>query len=45
MFVDVRRQKCEPKLCQNCVTCPPQPWGNTLIYEDTSRHNVVAGSC
>jgi hypothetical protein len=44
MFVGVRRQKCEPELCQNCVTYPPQPWGNTVIYRDTSKHNVVAGS-
>jgi hypothetical protein len=41
MFVGVRRQKCEPELCQNCVTYPPQPWGNTVIYRDTSKHTLL----
>jgi hypothetical protein len=27
MFVGVRRQKCEPELCQNCVTYPPATVG------------------
>jgi hypothetical protein len=31
-------------LCQNCVTCPPKPWGNTVIYGDTLEQIVVAGS-
>ena len=31
-------------LCQNCVTYPPKPWGNTVIYGDTPKHIVVAGS-
>ena len=31
-------------LCQNCVTCPPKPRANTVIYGDTPTHIVVAGS-
>ena len=29
-------------LCQNCVTYPPKPQGNTVIYGDTSTHIDVA---
>lgn len=29
-------------LCQNCVTCPPKPRSNTLVYGHTSTHIVVA---
>jgi hypothetical protein len=36
--------KCERQLCQNCVTYPPQPRANTVIYGHTSRHIDVAGS-
>ena len=32
------------KLCQNCVTYPPKPWGITVIYEDTPKLIDVAGS-
>ena len=32
-------------LCQNCVTYPPKPWGNTMIYAHTAMHIDVAGSC
>ena len=31
-------------LCQNCVTCPPKPRSNTVVYGDTSMHIDVAGS-
>jgi hypothetical protein len=44
MFVDVRRQKREPELCQNCVTYPLKPGANTVSYGDTSVHIVVARS-
>jgi hypothetical protein len=37
-------RKREFALCQNCVTYPPKPWGNTVIYGDTLMHIVVAGS-
>ena len=40
-FVDVCRRKSAAVLCQNCVTYPPKPWGNTVIYGDTSTHIVV----
>ena len=33
-----------PKLCQNCVTYPPKPRANTVIYGDTLKQIVVAGS-
>jgi hypothetical protein len=36
--------KCVGILCQNCVTYPLKPWGNTAVYGDTSEHIVVAGS-
>lgn len=29
-------------LCQNCVTCPPKPPSNTVVYGDTSTHKRVA---
>jgi hypothetical protein len=29
-------------LCQNCVTYPPKPRVNTMIYRDTPMHIVVA---
>jgi hypothetical protein len=29
-------------LCQNCVTYPPKPRVNTVIYEDTLTHIAVA---
>jgi hypothetical protein len=32
------------ELCQNCVTCPPKPRTNTVIYGDTPMRIVVAGS-
>jgi hypothetical protein len=28
-------------LCQNCVTYPPKPWGNTVSYGDTLKQIVV----
>ena len=28
-------------LCQNCVTYPPKPWGNTVTYGDTLKQIVV----
>jgi hypothetical protein len=28
--------------CQNCVTYPLKPWGNTVTYGDTTTHIVVA---
>ena len=37
-------RKWEFALCQNCVTYPPKPWGNTVIYGDTLKQIVVAGS-
>jgi len=36
--------KSNDSLCQNCVTCPPKPWGNTVNYGDTLMQIVVAGS-
>ena len=30
--------------CQNCVTCPPKPPSNTVVYGATPMHIVVAGS-
>ena len=41
MFVDVCRRNSPLGLCQNCVTYPPKPWVNTVIYGDTSTHIVV----
>jgi hypothetical protein len=35
-------RKCERQLCQNCVTYPPKPWGNTVVYGDTLKQLVVA---
>ena len=29
---------------KNCVTYPPKPWANTVIYGETPMHIVVAGS-
>ena len=29
-------------LCQNCVTCPPKPRSNTVVYGYTSTHIDVA---
>ena len=34
--------KRDQRLCQNCVTCPPKPWGNTVIYGDTATRIDVA---
>ena len=31
-------------LCQNCVTCPPKPRSNTVVYGDTSTHIDVVKS-
>ncbi len=31
-------------LCQNCVTYPLKRWGNTVIYGETLKQIVVAGS-
>ena len=44
MFVDVCRRKPAAVLCQNCVTCPPKPRSNTVVYGDTLMHIDVAGS-
>jgi hypothetical protein len=35
-------RKWEFALCQNCVTYPPKPWGNTVTYGHTSTHIDVA---
>ena len=35
-------RKWEFALCQNCVTYPPKPWGNTVTYGDTPTHIDVA---
>jgi hypothetical protein len=40
--VSTHQQKSHTGLCQDCVTYPPKPWGNTVIYEDTSTHIDVA---
>jgi len=40
--VGIRRRKSRNGLCQNCVTYPPKPWGNTVIYGDTPTHIDVA---
>jgi Bacterial regulatory proteins, luxR family len=42
MCVDTRHRNRAADLCQNCVTYPPKPWGNTVIYGDTSTHIDVA---
>jgi len=42
MCVGVPSPKWKAVLCQNCVTCPPKPWGNTVIYEDTATRIDVA---
>ena len=42
LWVGTCRLKWKRKLCQNCVTYPPKPWGNTVIYGDTSTHIDVA---
>jgi hypothetical protein len=42
--VSTHQQKSHTGLCQNCVTYPPKPWGNTVIYGDTLTQIVVAGS-
>ena len=31
-------------LCQNCVTYPPKPRANTVVYGGTLKQIVVAGS-
>jgi len=41
---DSHLANCVRILCQNCVRCPSKPWANTVIYGDTPRHIVVAGS-
>jgi hypothetical protein len=35
-------RKWEFALCQNCVTYPQKPWGNTVTYGHTSTHIDVA---
>src|SRR4029450_6260586 len=55
MFVGVRRQKCEPELCQNCVTYPRNrgatpsstgtPRGTTLLREVVDRNCVGRIRC
>jgi hypothetical protein len=42
---DVRPGKSSEFLCQNCVTCPPKPWVNNVVYGDTSMPIDVACSC
>ena len=42
MFVDVCRRKSGAVLCQNCVTYPRTPRGNTVIYGDTLKQIVIA---
>jgi hypothetical protein len=37
-----RRGNRSSQLCQNCVTYPRRPWGNTVIYWDTSTNIDVA---
>jgi hypothetical protein len=44
MFFDVRLRKLRIGLCQNCVTYPPKPPANTVIYGETATHINVAGS-
>jgi hypothetical protein len=44
VFVDVCPWKLKSGLCQNCVTYPPKPCGNTVIYGDTLKQIVVVGS-
>src|SRR5688572_20392397 len=34
------RRKSAAVLCQNCVTYPRKPWGNTAIYGDTLKRIV-----
>jgi hypothetical protein len=42
MHIDSYFANREQVLCQNCVTCPPKPRSNTVIYGDTPMHIVVA---
>lgn len=44
VHLNVLRRKSRRQLCQNCVTFPPKPLVNTVIYGDTLTHIVVAGS-
>jgi hypothetical protein len=37
-------EKNPTELCQNCVSYPPKPWGNTVTYGDTLKQIVVAVS-
>jgi len=37
-----RRGNRSSQLCLNCVTYPLKPWGNTVIYGDTSMRIDVA---
>jgi hypothetical protein len=40
--VGARAPKSTSVLCQNCVTYPPKPWGNTVIYRHTATRIDVA---
>ena len=44
MHMDWYFDKRDRLLCQNCVTYPPKPWGNTVIYGDTLKQIVVRKS-
>ena len=41
---DTREQLNLQTVCQNCVTYPLKPWGNAVIYGETLKQIVVAGS-
>ena len=44
MRTDAHPFKCDRILCQNCVRYPLKPRSNTMIYGDTLKQIVVAGS-
>jgi len=37
----VYERKCKRVLCQNCVTYPPKPWANMVIYGDVPTRIVL----
>ena len=44
VFVGGCRRNPTRELCQNCVTYPPKPWVNSMIYGDRPTRIDVAGS-
>ena len=44
LFVDVCPRKWQPRLCQNCVRCPPELPSNTVTYRERTDPTWSAGS-